>query len=67
MNWSAVTGARGRAKVGKRTYNGNTYNEIKRFLEPQETGYASPVQQTYAQPAPQSYASPANGYTPGKF
>lgn len=71
MNWSAVTGARGRAKVGKRTYNGNTYNDIKRFLEPQETGYAAPVQQaypqSYTQPAPQTYAPPANGYTPGKF
>ena len=71
MNWSAVTGARGRAKVGKRTYNGNTYNEIKRFLEPPETGYAAPVQQaypqSYTQPAPQTYAPPANGYTPGKF
>lgn len=34
MNWAAVPGAKGRCKVGIRTYNGNEYNEIKRFLEP---------------------------------
>lgn len=34
MNWSKVIGAKGRAKIGTREYNGNTYNEVKRFLEP---------------------------------
>ena len=34
MNWNLVPGAKGRCKVGVRTYNGNQYNEIKRFLEP---------------------------------
>ena len=29
-----MPGAKGRCKVGIRTYNGNEYNEIKRFLEP---------------------------------
>lgn len=31
MNWSRVPGSTGRAKVGIRTYNGQQYNEIKRF------------------------------------
>jgi hypothetical protein len=31
MEWNKVTGARGRAKFGVRTYNGNEYNEVKRF------------------------------------
>lgn len=41
MNWSAVTGAKGRCKVGIRTYVKNDgsegkVNEIKQFLEPSE-------------------------------
>ncbi len=35
-NWSRVVGAQGRCKLGTREYNGNTYNEIKSFLEPGE-------------------------------
>ena len=34
MNWPKVIGAKGRAKIGTREYNGNTYNEVKKFLEP---------------------------------
>ena len=60
MNWGAVPGARGRARVGSRTYNGKQYNEIKRFLEPVETSYAAPAQQSYSQ---QTWG----GYTAGKF
>ncbi len=37
MNWQQVTGAKGRCKVGIKTYNDNQYNEIKRFLEPEKT------------------------------
>jgi hypothetical protein len=37
MNWNAIIGARGRAKVGIREYNGNKYNEIKKFYEPEES------------------------------
>lgn len=33
MDWGSVVGSRGRAKVGTREYNGNTYNEIKKFYE----------------------------------
>lgn len=33
-NWNAVVGATGRCKVSTRTYNGNEYNDIKKFYEP---------------------------------
>lgn len=32
-NWDKVIGAKGRCKVGKRTYNGTDYNEVKKFYE----------------------------------
>lgn len=51
MDWTRVTGSRGRCKVGKREYKGNTYNEIKRFI-PAE-GWDRPANTT--------------GYTPGSF
>lgn len=43
MNWAAVTGARGRCRVGIHTFirsdkSEGKSNEIKRFLEPAETG-----------------------------
>jgi hypothetical protein len=36
MNWNAIIGSGGRAKVGVRTYDGKQYNEIKKFYEPEE-------------------------------
>lgn len=49
MNWQAVFGASGRCKIGVREYNGNEYNEIKKFLKPEDkpatapqTGFAPP-------------------------
>lgn len=36
MNWNAVVGARGRARVGIREWEGKQYNEIKRFYAPNE-------------------------------
>lgn len=36
MNWNTVIGSKGRCKIGKRTYNGNEYNEVKKFIEPAE-------------------------------
>lgn len=42
-NWNTLIGAKGRCKIGKRTYNGNEYNEVKKFLEP---GSASTQTQT---------------------
>lgn len=34
MDWGKIIGSKGRAKVGVRTYNEKTYNEVKRFLDP---------------------------------
>lgn len=31
MNWSTVPGSTGRLKLGTRVYDGNTYNDIKKF------------------------------------
>jgi len=36
MDWSKVVGRRGRCTVGVHEYNGKTYNDIKRILEPKE-------------------------------
>lgn len=57
MNWHAVPGAKGRCKLGVRTYKNKdgedvTINEIKQFYEP--------VAGTAPVAAPQ-------GYTPGQF
>ena len=41
-NWSRVVGSTGRCKLGTREYNGNTYNEIKSFLEPEEAPQTAP-------------------------
>lgn len=62
MNWAAVPGARGRAKIGIREYNGKQYNEVKKFLEP--AAPAAPAYQAAAPATPyQAPASPAP-YTP---
>lgn len=36
MNWQAVPGSYGTCKLGTREYNGNTYNEVKKFLSPED-------------------------------
>jgi hypothetical protein len=46
MNWNQVAGRRGRCKVKHRQYDGKTFNEIDRFLEPSE-----PSNGTQAPPA----------------
>lgn len=57
MNWTAVPGAKGRAKIGVREYNGKQYNEVKRFLEPAAQAAA-----------PGGYQQPAGGYAqPGAY
>ena len=80
MNWNAVPGARGRARIGIREYNGKKYNEVKRFLEP-ASAPAAPAAATYSpavQPGTlpgaaypqQSFQAPAptaGGWQPGKF
>lgn len=37
MNWNTVVGSRGRAKVGTKQWDEKTYNEIKKFYEPEES------------------------------
>ena len=37
MNWNAVVGTRGRCRLGTHQYNGNEYNQVKKFLEPENT------------------------------
>lgn len=32
MDWSKVIGSTGRAKIGKREYNGREYNEVKSYI-----------------------------------
>ena len=36
MNWNKVIGSTGRVKIGFREYNGNTYNQVKRWLSPED-------------------------------
>lgn len=46
MNWNHVPGATGRCRVGVRTgADGNQYNEIKRFLDPNDSkkSHAAPA------------------------
>lgn len=37
MNWNNVVGAKGRARIGVREYDGKTYNQIKKFYDAPET------------------------------
>ena len=52
MNWPMVPGSTGRCKIGTKIYNGNEYNEIKKFYPKDEM----PV-------TPQATPS----YNPGQF
>lgn len=36
MNWNKVIGSTGRVKIGTREYNGNNYNQVKRWLSPED-------------------------------
>lgn len=54
MNWAMVPGSRGRCRVGIREYNGKTFNEIKKFYEPED------------QPAPQKQQAQMS-FEQGKF
>jgi hypothetical protein len=36
MNWNKVIGSTGRVKVTNREYNDSTYNQVKRWLSPEE-------------------------------
>lgn len=40
MNWNAVPGSSGRCKITTKEYNGNKYNEVKRFYPKEDAkGY----------------------------
>lgn len=80
MSWQQVPGRTGRCKVGIKTYNGNDYNEIKKFypkedmMQQGQPMYQQPVQQTqatYQQPVYQQQQNQNNGnnggFTPGQF
>lgn len=66
MDWNRVVGARGRCRIGVRTFTSTRTgeemktNEIKRFYDPEERAPAAPVQQ----PAPQQ-TSFAGGFSGG--
>ena len=59
MAWDRVVGCTGTCKVGVRKYNGNDYNDIKKFYE---KGHA--IQQMEGAPAS---AAPQTSYEVGKF
>ena len=65
MNWGAVPGAKGRARVGVRSYQKDgetrTINEIKKYLEPKESPAPAPA-------APVTGKQTAiSGFQAGKF
>lgn len=49
MNWNAVPGARGRARIGIREYQGKQYNEVKKYLEPVGSAVPSSAAPAYQQ------------------
>ena len=74
MNWNAVPGAHGRCKIGTRIYNGNQYNEVKKFLEPKQGAqvpqYQQPQQYAGApqnMPTATTQAPAGGGWQGGKF
>lgn len=71
MNWNAVTGATGRCKVGKRSFESKDgkmlwTNDIEKFYPPVDQGGAVPYR-TDNLPQQQSTPAAATGYTAGKF
>lgn len=41
MNWNYVPGSTGRLKLGVRAYNGNQYNEVKKFYHKEDVSKPS--------------------------
>lgn len=39
MQWNKVLGAKGKCEVGHREWDGKTYNEVSKFLEPVENSW----------------------------
>ena len=62
MNWGAIVGATGRAKIEINKYTSNKgeereNNQVKEFYKPEQQ-YQAPAQQTYQQPAQPTYQQP---------
>lgn len=53
MNWNIVVGSTGRARIGIRKYNGNDFNEVKKFYDPADSRIEQEPQQA--------------SFTPGAF
>ena len=68
MTWN-IGGYKGKCKIGHREYNGNTYNEIKKFYsaEEQQGSAVTSNQQQYAQSQSQQTYGQQPQYTPGKW
>jgi len=49
LNWAAAEGRTGFAKLGKRVFEGRDYQDIKKFIDPEEQPTRTPAQ--VAQPA----------------
>ncbi len=64
MTWN-IAGYTGKCRIGKRIYNNNTYNEVKKFYSPEELQTA-PQQNQYQQQQPQQ-APQQTTYTPGQW
>ena len=70
MNWNAVPGASGIAKLGIRTYTDDkgqerAINEVLEYLEPDES-YVPPAPTT-ASPTPVAASAAQTSYQAGKF
>lgn len=63
MDWNAVPGKTGRCKIAHRTYEGNTFNDIKEFY-PNDNPQVAPQPQQYGQQYQQStqYQQPQQQY-----
>lgn len=56
MNWSIVPGSTGTCKIGVKTYNGNQYNEVKKFYPKDPSYHEKPIQNNFG-----------GNFTAGKF
>lgn len=47
MDWNKVKGASGMLELDNREYKGNMYNEVKKWLSPEEHDQPAPSAATY--------------------
>lgn len=55
--WNKIVGCTGAVETDRRTYNGNTYNDVKRILPPNEAAEAI-AQQISGEPAQPTFSFP---------